>query len=72
MCSVDQQQRQTIYGIQKEYSIQIKNLKAQLAALIKQRDAEIAAVLSPHQKKQVEQAAAAAKVKHKAAIADKK
>ena len=66
---VDQKQRETIYGIQKEYSAQIKDLRAQLAALIKQRNAKIAAVLSPQQQKKVEQAAAAAKAKREAAKA---
>ena len=69
---VDKKQRETIYGIQEEYSAQIKALKAQLADLMKQRDSKIAAVLTPQQQKKVEEAVAAAKAKREAAKAGKK
>ena len=52
---VDQQQREKIYAIQQECKPQIDALKAQLAALMKERDEKIAAVLTPEQKKKVEQ-----------------
>ena len=43
-----------------------KDLKAQLAALTKARDEKVAAVLTPEQRKKVEDLTAAAKAKRKA------
>ncbi|MHC4177839.1 MAG: hypothetical protein ACYSWU_10045, partial [Planctomycetota bacterium] len=54
---VDQKQRATIYKIQAEYAPKIAELKAQLEALTKQRDEKVAAVLTPEQRKKVEQIA---------------
>ncbi len=69
---VDQKQREAIYAIQKEYWTQIEALKAQLAALTKQRDEKITATLTPEQLKQVEAAVAAAKAKRATAKSTKK
>ena len=69
---VDEEQRQEIYAIQKEYWTQIEALKAQLAALTKQRDEKVAAVLTPEQLKKVEAAAEAAKAKRSVAKAGDK
>ncbi len=69
---VDEPQRQRIYSIQAFYAPQIDDLKQQLDALIARRDAEIHAVLSPAQQRQLEMIVAngkAAKGK-KDAIAD--
>jgi Spy/CpxP family protein refolding chaperone len=53
---VDEQQRQTIYKIQDEYAGKIDALRAQLMALLKQRDERILAVLTPQQRMLVEAA----------------
>ena len=68
---VDEEQRQAIYDIQREYHPQIAALKAQLEALIQQRDEKVEAVLTPEQLEKVEaaKAAAAAKRAKKAASA---
>ncbi len=69
---VDEAQRQRIYSIQAFYAPQIDDLKQQLDALIARRDAEVHAVLSPAQQRQLEMIVAngkAAKGK-KDAIAD--
>jgi len=63
---VDEKQREAIYKIQEEYAAKIDALKAQLAALTKERDAKVAAVLTPEQLKEVEQRAAEAKAKREA------
>ncbi len=60
---VNQKQRQTIYKIQAEYAPKIADLKAQLDALTKERDQRVAAVLTPEQRKRVEDFKAAAKAK---------
>ena len=60
---VTDEQREKIYKIQAEYRPKIKAIKAQLKALKKERKDKIAAVLTPQQKKQVEEAAAKAKRK---------
>jgi len=69
---VDEKQRQAIYDIQKEYHARIAALKAQLEALIKQRDEKIDAVLTPEQLQKIEEAKAAAKAKRAAAKTPKK
>lgn len=60
---VNQQQRTTIYKIQAEYAPKIAALQAQLDELTKERDERIAAVLSPQQRKAVEDLGAAAKAR---------
>ncbi len=68
---IDDKQREEIYKIQDEYQPKIAALEAQLKALRKEQSEKIAAVLTPEQKKQIEEAAAkakaAAKEKKKAA-----
>ena len=68
---VDEQQRQEIYRIQAEYRTRIKELETRLKALKKERDQRIVNVLSPEQKKRVEEAAARAKEKRAAKAAKK-
>jgi len=63
---VDEKQRETIYTIQEEYVGRIDALKAQLAALTKERDEKVAAVLTPEQLKEVERLAAEAKAQREA------
>ena len=60
---VDQKQREAIYEIQEEYAPKIAALKAQLAAITKERDEKIEAALTPEQLKKIEEAKAAAKAK---------
>jgi Spy/CpxP family protein refolding chaperone len=62
---VDPQQRETIYKIQAEYAPKIAELQAQLEKLIKERDEKIAAVLTPEQRKRVEDLNAAARAKRR-------
>jgi hypothetical protein len=51
---VNEAQRQRIYDIQAFYAPQIDDLKQQLDALIARRDAELHAVLTPVQQRQLE------------------
>jgi hypothetical protein len=60
---VNEKQRQAIYKIQAESAPKIAELRAQLQALIKQRDEKIAAVLTPEQLKKIEDLRAAAEAK---------
>jgi len=60
---VDEKQRAAVYEIQKEYAPRIDALKTQLAALTKERDEKVVAVLTPEQRAQVEQTKAAAAAK---------
>jgi len=60
---VSEEQRQQIYDIQKEYHPQIAALKAQLKALVQQRNAKVEAVLTTEQREKVDAARAAAKAK---------
>ncbi len=69
---VDQKQREAIYKIQGEYWAQIQALRAKLAALRKERNSKIAAVLTPEQRKKVQEARKAAKKKREAAKIDNK
>ncbi len=69
---VDRKQRQTIYAIQKEYSPKIEALRTQLAGVTKERNEKVAAVLTPQQRKKVEELQAAAKVKREKKRAGKK
>ena len=67
---VSEEQKQQIHKIQEEYTPQIDALNEQIKALKKERDEKIAAVLTPEQKKQIDDAKAAAKAKRKAAKPD--
>ncbi len=58
---VTEEQRQQIYRIQGEYQDRIAALESECRAIKKQRDAEIAAVLSEEQQEEVEKARSAAK-----------
>jgi hypothetical protein len=69
---VDEEQREKIYGIQKEYAVKIDALKAQLEALMAERDAKVADVLTPEQLEQVEKLRAEAKAKQKRGKTTKK
>lgn len=60
---VSEEQRQKIYAIQSEYNAQIAELEARVAQLRKERDAKIEALLTPEQKKKIEDLRAAAKSK---------
>ena len=60
---VDKKQREKIYKIQQDYATKIKALRAQLTALLKERNEKVAAVLTPEQLKKVEAARTAAKAK---------
>ena len=60
---VDEKQRDAIYTSQGEYAAKIAALKAQLEAVTKERDTKIAAVLTPDQRKKVEQLQTEAKAK---------
>lgn len=63
---IDGLQREKIYEIQKQYDAKIDALEAEAKALRDKRDAEIAALLSPEQKKRVQELAAEAKNKRDA------
>jgi len=58
---VNERQRETIYAIQAEYQIKIEPLENQLKQLKQERDEKLAAVLTPEQRKIVEETAAARK-----------
>jgi Spy/CpxP family protein refolding chaperone len=58
---VTEQQRDQIFKIEDDYRPKIEALSAQLNTLKKEQSDKIAAVLTPAQKKQVEEAAAKAK-----------
>ncbi|NUQ63022.1 MAG: hypothetical protein HUU20_11060 [Pirellulales bacterium] len=60
---VDDQQRRKIYGIQEEYHERIEALKAQLAAMMEERDQMIEAILTPDQRQQIDRMKSAAKTK---------
>lgn len=60
---VSGEQRERIYAVQAKYANQIKALEAELLALIKKRNAEVEAVLTPEQLARVEQLRAEAKKK---------
>lgn len=55
------EQREKIDKIQEEYAPKIAKLQAELKALRQERDEKIAAVLTPEQKKQLEEAKTKAK-----------
>jgi hypothetical protein len=58
---VSDEQREKIYAVEKEFEPQIRQLKQQLDSLTKARDEKINAVLSPEQKKKIDDLKAAAK-----------
>jgi hypothetical protein len=58
---VTEKQRDDIYKIQEEYKPKIDVLKGQLAALTKEMNDKISAVLTTEQKQKIDDAAAAAK-----------
>ena len=60
---VDEKQRDAIYKIQEQHRSKIDDLKAQLAAAMKQRDDQIVAVLTPEQQAKIQALIAAAKAK---------
>lgn len=60
---VTPQQREAIYKIQAEFAPKIAELQAQLKALTKERDQKVSAVLTPEQRKKVEDLRGAAKAK---------
>jgi hypothetical protein len=57
------EQREKILSIQEEYAAKIDPLRKQLDDLTKERDAKMAAVLTPEQQKQIDEMKAAAKKK---------
>jgi hypothetical protein len=67
---VSDQQRQAIYAIQEKYGAQIAALQEQLAALTRQRDAEIEGVLTAEQRAKVRELQEAAAAKRKKGSAD--
>ena len=60
---VDEEQRESIYKIQGEYSPRINKILADLEALMAERDKEIDAVLTPEQRQEVATMEAAARAK---------
>ncbi|MBN1395618.1 MAG: hypothetical protein JW959_11390 [Pirellulales bacterium] len=63
---IDDEQREKIYDIQEEYGPKIQALRAQLKALIEERNKKLEAVLSAEQKQQIDAARTEAKAKRKA------
>ena len=63
---VTDEQKEKIYKIQEEYKTKIDAARAQVDALVKEQKEKIAAVLTPDQKKKVEEAEAKAKEEAKA------
>ncbi|NQU24729.1 MAG: hypothetical protein HQ567_25890 [Candidatus Nealsonbacteria bacterium] len=68
---VDEKQRNAIYKIQEEYASKIADLKAQLAAMTKQRDEKITATLTPEQLDKIEKLKTEAQQKRKTATEKK-
>ena len=62
---VNEKQREEIYKIDEEYQPKIEALQKQLDSLKKERDEKISALLTPEQKKQLEEATAKAKATRK-------
>ncbi|MBL9124846.1 MAG: hypothetical protein JNG90_14510 [Planctomycetaceae bacterium] len=58
---VTEQQREQVYQVQAEYENQIDTLEAKILELEKKRDDAVRALLTPEQRRQVDQLAAAAK-----------
>lgn len=51
---VDKQQREQIYAIQAKHADAIAKIRAELAKVVAERDAEIRAVLTPEQQQQID------------------
>lgn len=68
---VDEKQRDAIYKIQEEFASKIADLKAQLAAITKQRDEKITATLTSEQLEKVEKLKTEALEKRKKATEKK-
>jgi len=62
---VDAAQREKIYAIQKDFDPKMAALKAQLAALAKEQNEKIEALLTPEQRNKIAQLKAAADAKRK-------
>jgi hypothetical protein len=60
---VSEEQREEIYSIQASYAAQIDALEAQIETLLDERDAKIREVLTPEQRKEVDDLAAAARAR---------
>lgn len=60
---VTPQQKEQVYSIQGEYEQKIDALEAQIVALEKQRDEAIRSLLTPEQRKQIDELSAAAEAK---------
>jgi hypothetical protein len=58
---ITEEQRQKIYAIQKEFAAKIRPLQRQIESLTKERDEQIAALLTPEQRQKIEALKAAAK-----------
>lgn len=58
---VDDAQKEKIYEVQKQYAARIASLQAELDKLTKERDDKILALLTPEQKKQLDELKATAK-----------
>lgn len=69
---VGDKQREKIYKIQDECRPKIAALQAELKTLVKERNEKIEAVLTPEQKRQIDEARAEAKAKRKAKKAEAK
>ncbi len=67
---VDDEQRAKIHDIQLEYASQIEAKRAELEALVDERDTAIDKVLTPAQRKEVERLRAAAVAKRKGGTED--
>lgn len=69
---VTPEQREKIYTIQEQYTDQIEDLQDQIADLKDKQKAEIVAVLTPEQKKKIDEIAAEAKAKREKAAEERK
>jgi Spy/CpxP family protein refolding chaperone len=67
---IDEKQREKIVGILNDYSPQVEKKRAELEALLNQRDKDLFAVLTPAQRKQVEALRAESLAKRQAAASD--
>ncbi len=63
---VTEEQREKIFAIQKQYAAKIDPLRRELEKITRERDEAIEALLTPEQKKQLEDLKAAAKAKRDA------
>jgi hypothetical protein len=63
---VGKEQREKILSIQADYAAKIESLRRQIDSLTKERDGKIAEVLTPDQRKQIDDLKAAAQASRKA------